>query len=1436
MDEGRIKVVIRLRPLNSREKAGGQLNVWRTTEDSIHLVSDSGRAVAGTAYTFDRVFNGADTGTIYDYVGKDIVESATRGVNGTIFAYGQTSSGKTFTMHGSHNTPGIIQLAIRDVFKLIEETTDREFLIQVSYLEIYNEVIRDLLNPENDNLRINEDPKRGVYVGKCTAEAVSNEQRILQLLSVGEKNRRVGETNMNERSSRSHTIFRMHIESRQAKSQQSSEQSPDDASYWTSTLNLVDLAGSERASQSGAEGIRLKEGAHINKSLLALGTVIAKLAENGSENLRGHIPYRDSKMTRILQPSLGGNARTAIICTTTPSSRHADETISTLKFANRAKNIQNKPQVNEEKDGDTSVLSQYRREIDILKQQLQEMSQAPVETDHSSPSDSADLLERLRTQDEEQERLRSMYDKLKSHILTASSPPVDYISKEERRKTWFAGYSNDLNIKSRPRLDEFETESSEVGDMDARTKKRRLVSEDAPLKSLKFDHDILRQQVQAFQRKRESLKVSLQKLCDWDGIDPLDDLPEDLLPLKGHLETMKHALERVHATMTLNAERFAADQSFAIAEKDSLKMELDKVASKHGLLEQAIDMKYRELLEDAHEPNPMDPHQKLDAMSKQASQLSALATSRDAEIAQYLKERNEQSQLALKQVDVILQRFPGQYNYLNLLAKSVQEYTVLERETAKNDHLMAEMVIKCAALTQRLSVKNKKMSNFKKHLTVLRIEHANMKATLQEELQTTKLQVKTIENISAQREKELQDLKADQVTNKGALCSLEEEVKALRSQLSSSTETAISKEQRLATLEEQLKESQARQNDHHKLLEQYEAQIDANNNKIEQFKEKERALEARLADLNEENNREKAFSDSRNAELRALEAIKTELDELKASYEQLQAELAQSQSIVRTSTQSITEYQNKIVILETENESLMHALASERQAVGQQDASVQHLKAENIRLSTNLANADQNFELFACQFLELRQGCDRTFQELGASNERCAEMTNRMNAKEEAFQRLQAEFAMLQEQQGDLEILKEEQAKNIKRLSEQLEQLQAALDQSQASFQHLREERDQWLSKGEESNAKLIIKENETIALQETVAHLEQALENSSATTQSKMRELQKEVDALQLQQKSLIELISKKEGELAPLQSRLSQAITEICTLKDLNGELKATKATNLDTIQTLERRIQKEQAVRADLEARAEKLNNELKAARAEREESQKVWEARLSDARATVANHRKGTPGLERQESSLAKNEARHRLSSPMATPYRPNELSSIARLHSQLDKFRETLRSESSSIYSNPIEGTSLLMRASEQLDAGGSLSSSANESEHEKNPATQMDAQNEYDRTTQAEAECKRLQAELESIKKENHRLRERQKRARERGLKRLTNKENEAASQAEHEEKSPAAKKDDKVETSEFKMNSILQDTQLGERRLMAKTFNFGSRPFSLRN
>ncbi|KAI8915822.1 kinesin motor domain-containing protein, partial [Gorgonomyces haynaldii] len=252
---------------------------------------------------------------------------------------GQTSSGKTHTMLGNQQEPGMTLMAIKQIFEHIRECPAREYLLRVSYMEIYNEVINDLLNPQNENLKIHENPNREIFVGKLTEEIVTSADDVQRLLSFGEGNRQIGDTQMNEKSSRSHTIFRLTIESRE---KDESARTSFTGSVNVSQLNLVDLAGSERAQHTGAEGKRLKEGGHINKSLLALTTVIAKLSEGDN----GHIPYRDSKLTRILQPSLGGNAQTGIVCTITPANLHIDESLSTIRFASRARNIKNKPIVN----------------------------------------------------------------------------------------------------------------------------------------------------------------------------------------------------------------------------------------------------------------------------------------------------------------------------------------------------------------------------------------------------------------------------------------------------------------------------------------------------------------------------------------------------------------------------------------------------------------------------------------------------------------------------------------------------------------------------------------------------------------------------------------------------------------------------------------------------------------------------------------------------------------------------------------------------------------------------------------------------------------------------------------------------------------------------------------------------------------------------------
>ncbi|KAL3805856.1 hypothetical protein HJC23_007817 [Cyclotella cryptica] len=393
-EEG-IMVAIRMRPLNSRESANNTADskshrVWRVLQkyNSVTQCTPEGKPLperinGRNFFTYDRTFGeGSTTRQVYDEVAKGIVGSVTNGLNGTIFAYGQTSSGKTFTMQGTgslesvsnlNTQGGIVHMAGSDIFSHIERDTERVFLVRVSFIEIYNEEVRDLLvsGGDDNTLSVREDPRRGVFVNS-NETIVTGLDSLLSVLFAGEKNRSVASTGMNERSSRSHTIFRITVESRLKSVEKDVGENSDDemdedyddnelsngnGAVRVSTLNLVDLAGSESVRHTGATGDRQKEGGKINQSLLTLSRVIGSLGQNAT-----HINFRDSKLTRILQPSLSGNARMAVICCATPSELYLEETRSTLQFASRAKLVKTRAQVNEVLD-DRSLIKKLQREL-----------------------------------------------------------------------------------------------------------------------------------------------------------------------------------------------------------------------------------------------------------------------------------------------------------------------------------------------------------------------------------------------------------------------------------------------------------------------------------------------------------------------------------------------------------------------------------------------------------------------------------------------------------------------------------------------------------------------------------------------------------------------------------------------------------------------------------------------------------------------------------------------------------------------------------------------------------------------------------------------------------------------------------------------------------------------------------------------------------------
>lgn len=363
-----VRVVVRVRPMDQREKLENSYNCI-----SVDAVNNTVAVTRNNVtppeppriYAYDAVYDSNTSQMdIYVQTASPIVGQVLKGYNGTIFAYGQTGTGKTYTMAGSNNAPelrGIIPNSFAHIFSHIAKANeDEKFLVCVTYLEIYNEEVRDLLgNNPHQSLEVKERPDIGVFVKDLTGYVVHNADELEKIMAVGNKNRVIGATAMNTESSRSHAIFSITVES-------SKRGGDGKVHVKMGKLHLVDLAGSERQSKTQASGTRLKEATKINQSLSVLGNVISALVDGKST----HIPYRNSKLTRLLQDSLGGNSKTVMIATIGPAESNYVETISTLRYANRAKNIENKTHVNSE-PGD-ALLTRFQQEIDQLKKQLEE--------------------------------------------------------------------------------------------------------------------------------------------------------------------------------------------------------------------------------------------------------------------------------------------------------------------------------------------------------------------------------------------------------------------------------------------------------------------------------------------------------------------------------------------------------------------------------------------------------------------------------------------------------------------------------------------------------------------------------------------------------------------------------------------------------------------------------------------------------------------------------------------------------------------------------------------------------------------------------------------------------------------------------------------------------------------------------------------------------
>nr|XP_032800876.1 chromosome-associated kinesin KIF4A-like [Petromyzon marinus]XP_032800877.1 chromosome-associated kinesin KIF4A-like [Petromyzon marinus] len=359
-----VRVAVRCRPMVQWESDEGCVPCVTFVPGEPQIVLSGEKA-----FTFDFVFDPAtEQEEVFGSAVSPLIDGIFNGYNATVLAYGQTGSGKTFTMGGAYNVDaephaaGVIPRAVHALFRGVQSRGAVEFSISVSYLEIYREDIIDLLCVSKDRppLSVREDPKEGIKICGLTERVVASVEDMVRCLEQGNLARTVGATAMNAQSSRSHAIFTIAIEQRGKE---------DRESHCRSKLHLVDLAGSERAKRTKAEGDRLREGITINRGLLALGNVISALGEEGAgRRNHHHVPYRDSRLTRLLQDSLGGNSLTLMVACVSPADSNLEETLNTLRYADRARKIKNKPVVN--RDPSTAELQMLRKQVQQLQVQL----------------------------------------------------------------------------------------------------------------------------------------------------------------------------------------------------------------------------------------------------------------------------------------------------------------------------------------------------------------------------------------------------------------------------------------------------------------------------------------------------------------------------------------------------------------------------------------------------------------------------------------------------------------------------------------------------------------------------------------------------------------------------------------------------------------------------------------------------------------------------------------------------------------------------------------------------------------------------------------------------------------------------------------------------------------------------------------------------------
>jgi len=732
-DECNIKVMCRFRPLNKSEVAAGSTKIMKFPPNS-----DDALSVGGRVFLFDHVFKeNVQQEAVYNQAALPIVKDVLSGYNGTIFAYGQTSSGKTHTMEGVHGDPtlcGITPRIVYDIFNHIYSMDENlEFHIKVSYFEIYMDKIRDLLDITKTNLSVHEDKNRIPYVKGVTERFVSSPEEVFESVEEANSNRHVAVTNMNEHSSRSHSVFLIHVKQENTETQKKLH----------GKLYLVDLAGSEKVSKTGAAGAVLDEAKNINKSLSALGNVISALAEGSN-----FIPYRDSKLTRILQESLGGNARTTIIICCSPASFNESETKTTLMFGQRAKTIKNVVQVNEELTAEEwkKRYEKKKTECEKLKAAL---SKAEAELARWRHGESVPEEERLSVSVAGGEAMEnSVIDESTSRSSAATSTKGE-VTNEER-----ATFDKERNLLYQ-QLDEKDGEINNQSQLISRLQ-GQMEEQEELISSLRKDYDVLQSDMSRLQSDNDAAKDEVKEVLQ--ALEELamnyDQKSQEVESKNKENESLSEQLsEKLNSLNNIEAELQSIKDASSLQKKRTTEMMISllKDLSEIGTVVggNAFDMKkpYVDLSDKIEEEFTVARLY----VSKMKSEIKTLAV-RCQNLEQFQTESKEKLESAQKELDdcrLLIQQHEAK---MKSLTENMKEVENKKRQLEDEVDTLQDEVTKLKAVSDMHHTASKELeakeaelqSSLTSQMAQHRESHQKQVSTLREEIDSKQTMIEEL--------------------------------------------------------------------------------------------------------------------------------------------------------------------------------------------------------------------------------------------------------------------------------------------------------------------------------------------------------------------------------------------------------------------------------------------------------------------------------------------------------------------------------------------------------------------------------------------------------------------------------------------------------------------------------------------------------------------